>query len=44
MGVLGRDPDVSTFKADTPVSGFALSEENEGGAVTPSPPVAAGTF
>lgn len=44
VGLLGRDPDVSTFRADTRVTGFAVSEESDGGAVTPSAPLAVGTF
>jgi anti-sigma-K factor RskA len=43
-GVLGSDPDVSTFRVPGPVVGFAISEERSPGAVSPeSPPVAQGS-
>src|SRR5919108_2974304 len=44
VGVLGRDPGVVPFVVDPGISGLAISEEDAGGAVAPSDPLAAGEF
>jgi anti-sigma-K factor RskA len=44
-GVLGSDPTAVAFRASGPVQGFAVSEEDAGGAVQPHlPPVASGAL
>jgi hypothetical protein len=40
-GVLGRDVDVAAFRYDQPVRGFAISTEQEPGALAPHEPLAA---
>jgi anti-sigma-K factor RskA len=42
LGVLGADPNVSTFRADATVTGFAISKEAAGGAVAPTAPIVSG--
>ena len=42
VGVLGREPGSTAFRASAPVSGFAVSEEPAGGATTPGRMVASG--
>lgn len=44
VGVLGRDPGVVPFVVDPSISGLAISEEDAGGAIAPTDPLAAGEF
>ena len=43
LGVLGTSPTVSTFRADTTVTGFAVSREADGGTIAPTTPVVSGS-
>ena len=45
LAVLGNEPDVASFRMVGPVSGYAITEERAGGAVSPTlPPVVIGTL
>jgi anti-sigma-K factor RskA len=43
LGVLGPNPTLSTFRADTDVTAFAVSREAGGGSVAPTDPIMSGT-